>query len=136
VTTVYIASDDQEPWCTLCQEVVPGVIEVDEKVFACSECLRDLSENLRRATGQTEWSTEWPTEAGHYWAWVRWPRDERLENVVIEVRQIGSGPVYFTSGAFVSKGTDFSPPTFSEALFCRIPDPPPAPVPSNARPNP
>lgn len=49
MTTVYIAGEDQEPWCTLCQEVVPGVIEVTEKVFACSDCLRDLSSTLHRA---------------------------------------------------------------------------------------
>ena len=133
---VYIASDDQEPWSTLCQEVVSVVIEVDEKVDACEACLRDLIETLRRAANPSEWSTTWPNEPGYYWAWVRWRLSEAWEPCVIDAKRIGAGITCFTSGAIVSKGTDFCPPTFADAMFCRIPDPPPAPIPSNAKPTP
>jgi hypothetical protein len=112
---------------------VPATIEVEEKTDACEACLLDLIETLRRATNPTEWSTEWPTESGYYWAWVRWRHSNREERIVIEVRKIADGPLYITSGAIVSRGSDFAQPTFVESSFCRIADPPAAPLPDGAK---
>lgn len=49
MSEVYVASEDQEPWCDLCSEVVPATIEAAENVDACANCLRDLSNTLHRA---------------------------------------------------------------------------------------
>lgn len=49
MSTVYIASEDCDPWCHLCGEVVSATVKVVEKVYACASCLRDLSNTLHRA---------------------------------------------------------------------------------------
>ncbi len=73
------------------------------------------------------WSIEWPSDEGHYWAWVLWNGETAWKLRLCRVTRGANGLAYAMGGYI------YSPKDFTSAMFTPWIPPPPAPLPLGAK---